>query len=211
MVLQTLISFGVIFGAAEGIRHAQAKARREENRSRKNHLVVHCPKSSKFSALLQDRRVVLFGGRLYIDTGTDHAAPFGHPFAGYFLPYPDTRHAGLVSTITDVAPIMNWVYVHSGSRELRFGVRSDSEGNLTGPFDCTRQDRRLTLLGWEGFVAVAEEGAVWALYFDLDGDRLKGRIPDGTPVVEVELVRRELRTEKPSPPDPAKDEKTSEG
>ncbi|KKA29353.1 hypothetical protein TD95_001947 [Thielaviopsis punctulata] len=201
MVLQTLIGFGVIFGAAEGIRHAQAKARREEHRSRKNNLVVHCPKSSEFSSILQGRRVVLSGDKLYIDTGLDNEAPFGHPFAGYFLPYPEARYAGLVSTITDEAPIMNWIYVHSETYEVKFGVRKDSEGNLTGPFDCTRQDRRMTFMGWEGFVAV-REGNFWAVYFDYEGDRLKSKLPEGTPVVELELLRKELRTAKPPPPTP---------
>ncbi|KAL2886957.1 hypothetical protein HOO65_050078 [Ceratocystis lukuohia] len=200
MVLETLIGFGVIFGAAEGIRNAQAKARREEHRSRKNNLIVHCPKSSVFSPLLQDRQVVLSGGKLYIDTGTDNTVPFGHPFAGYFLPYPDAKHAGLVSTITDEAPIMNWVYVDRATHELRFGVRKDSEGNLTGPFDCTRQDRRLTLCGWEGFVAV-REGPFWALYFDLAGDKLVEKVEKDTLVVEVELLRKEMRTAKPDPPE----------
>jgi hypothetical protein len=107
---------------------------------------------------------------------------------------------------------MNWIYVDRSSYELKFGTRQFSEGNLTGPFDCTRQDRRLTFGGWEGFVAV-QEGPFWALYFDRDCDKLKEKLPEGTVVLEIELVRKETRTERPKMPDPGAEgtpEKTPE-
>ncbi len=88
---------------------------------------------------------------------------------------------------------MNWVFVARDTYELKYGLRVAAEGNLTGPFDCTRQDRRLTFGGWEGFVAV-QQGDFWALYFDRDGDRLKGMMAEGTTIVEVALLRREIRT-----------------
>ena len=97
---------------------------------------------------------------------------------------------------------MNWIYVSRDTHEVKFGVRQSAEPNLTGPFDCTRQDRRLTFGGWEGFVAV-REGGFWALYFDRDGDGLGPKVAPGTPVIEVELIRRELRVRKPPPPPPA--------
>lgn len=56
----------------------------------------------------------------------------------------------------------------------------------------------MTLAGYEGFVAV-KEGAFWALYFDWDGDRLKSKVEPGTPVVDVDLLRKEMRTRKPPP------------
>ncbi len=97
---------------------------------------------------------------------------------------------------------MNWIYVQRDTYEVKFGTRHFSEPHLTGPFDCTRQDRRLTFGGWEGFVAV-REGDFWALYFDRDGDRLRAKVAEGTPVLEVELVRRETRGGKPIPPPPS--------
>lgn len=227
MVLTFLVGFGAVFGASEGIRASQSKARREEHRTRKNNLLVHCSKSSQFSSILEGRRVVLSGdkvrtffqissleclltAKLYVDTGRDHGVPFGHPFAGYYLPYPESSFSGLVSTITDEAPIMNWVFVHRETYELKFGTRQYSEGNLTGPFDCTRQDRRLTFGGWEGFVAV-QEGDVWALYFDRDNDKLRSKVQPGTPVIEVDLLRREMRTKRPEPPpEPKSDQKANE-
>jgi hypothetical protein len=61
--------------------------------------------------------------KLYIKTDpTDESL---HPFAGYFLPYPDTTppYEGLVSTITDEAPVMNWIYVDKETYEVKYGVR----------------------------------------------------------------------------------------
>lgn len=54
----------------------------------------------------------------------------------------------------------------------------------------------MTLAGYEGWVAV-KEGAFWALYFDWDGDRLQSKVGDGTPVVDIDLVRRETRFKRP--------------
>ncbi|KAK2027532.1 hypothetical protein LX32DRAFT_592423 [Colletotrichum zoysiae] len=198
MALSLLISFGTALGASEGIKASMAKSRREEHRSRKNNLVVHCPKSSQFSPYLEGRQVVLSGDRLFVDTGTAHNVPFGHPFEGYYLPYPGSRFSGLVSTITHEAPIMNWIFVDPVSYQIRFGNRAAADGNLTGPWECTRQDRRLTLGGWEGFCAVLEESGVWGLYFDCDGDGLHKKFDDdGRVVIEIELLRREMRTRKP--------------
>ncbi|KAF6832643.1 hypothetical protein CPLU01_06039 [Colletotrichum plurivorum] len=198
MVLSLLISFGTVVGAHEGIKASQAKARKEEHRSRKNNLVVHCPKSSQYSLYLENRRVVLSGDRLYIDTGTAHDVPFGHPFEGYYLPYPDCPYGGLVTTITHEAPIMNWVFVCPVTYQLKFGVRAVADYHLTGPFDCTRQDRRLTFGGWEGFCAVLEDTGVWGLYFDIDGDGMRKKFgQEGRVVIEIDLSRRELREPKP--------------
>lgn len=104
---------------------------------------------------------------------------------------------GLELTMCD----RNWIYVDRETYELKFGPRPFAEVNFKGPFDCTRQDRRLTLGGWEGFVAV-QEGTFWALYYDLDGDRLRSRLPEDTPVLEVNLQRIEMRTPKPVIPPP---------
>jgi hypothetical protein len=126
-----------------------------------------------------------------------------HPFAGYYLPYPQAGYEGLVSTITDKAPIMNWIYVDKETYELKYGVRVDAQPNLTGPFDCTRQDRRLTFEKWEGFVAVkieeGEDAGMWTLSFDRDDDGLKGKLGEGRTVLEVELVRWEKRVRRGAP------------
>lgn len=103
-----------------------------------------------------------------------------------------------MSTINDSAtPQLNWIYVDRDTYEVKHGLRVDAQQHITGPFDCTRQDRRMTVEGWEGFVAVEETPGVWALYFDRDDNGLAGKVLFGTRVLEVELTRREKKERKP--------------
>ena len=132
------------------------------------------------------------------ETETATQGGSGHPFAGYYLPYPDTSYEGLVSTICDDPPVLNWIYVDSDTYQVKYGLRVEAQPNITGPFDCTRQDRRMTLEGWEGFVVVEEpeQPGTWSLYFDRDDNGLRGKVAGGRRVLEVELWRREKRWKK---------------
>jgi hypothetical protein len=132
-----------------------------------------------------------------------------HPFAGYYLPYPDNqvkwktagwKGEGLVSTINHNNEL-NWVYVDRRTHEVRYGVKSFAMSHCTGPWDCTSIDKRMTFEGWEGFVAVQEdeEEDLWALYFDRGDDGLSGEGLIGDEVtmgrrfrmLEVQLIRKE--------------------
>lgn len=53
------------------------------------------------------------------------------------------------------------------------------------------------LQSWEGFVAVEEMPSVWTLYFGLDDNGLKDKIPFGTRVLELSLVKREKKAPRP--------------
>jgi hypothetical protein len=199
MVLSMLIAIIAapgLLGSQEAIRQSQSQEKREEHRARRCNLIATCVKSSVRSRELDGRMVVLRNGKLYIDTGTEDGAPLGHPYTGYYLPYPDSEHEGLVTTITDVAPIMNWVYIDKDTHEAKYGVRVDAQPNLTGPFSCTRQDRRLTYAGWEGWCAVEEAPGLWAVYFDVSDDGLRAKVAPGTRVLEIELCRKEKRFQK---------------
>jgi hypothetical protein len=195
-ILIAAITAPGLLGSQEAIRQGQSKDKREEHRARRCNLIASCVKSSPRSREIDGRPVVLRNGKLWIDTTTKDGEPFGHTYAGYYLPYPDTKYEGLVTTITDVAPIMNWVYIDRETYEAKYGVRADAQPNLTGPFDCTRQDRRLTFDGWEGWCAVEEYDGYWCLYFDIDDDGLKSKVALGTRVLEVELSRKEKRFKK---------------
>ncbi|KAH7396698.1 hypothetical protein DE146DRAFT_46988 [Phaeosphaeria sp. MPI-PUGE-AT-0046c] len=195
-MLVAIIAAPGLLGSQEATRQSQSKEKREEHRARRCNLIATCVKSSIRSRQINGRPVVLRDGKLWIDTGTEDGAPLGHPYAGYYLPYPDSNHEGLVTTITDVAPIMNWVYIDKETHEAKYGVRVDAQPNLTGPFDCTRQDRRMTFDGWEGWCAVEESAGLWALYFDVSDDGLKSKVPPGTRVLEIELSRKEKRFQK---------------
>lgn len=109
---------------------------------------------------------------------------------------------GMVTTISDDPPFLNWVYVDKETHEVKYGVRDDTREHLCGPFDATKMDRRLTFEGWEGFVAVEEEedSGLWAVYFDVDDDGLRGdgRIGSkgGTRMLALEVWRREMRVDR---------------
>ncbi|RYP06645.1 hypothetical protein DL764_003029 [Monosporascus ibericus] len=188
-----------MLGTQEAIRQSQSKNKREEHRARRCNLVVSCVKPSIRSRDINGKLVLYITSEApsYDDNASDVSS--GHPFAGYYLPYPDTQYEGLVSTISDNPPVLNWIYVDKDTYEVKYGVRAEAQEHLTGPFDCTRQDRRMTLEGWEGFAAVEEFPGIWALYFDRDDDGLASKVPMGTRVLEVELTRREKKEKKPEP------------
>ncbi|KAF4635246.1 hypothetical protein G7Y89_g2843 [Cudoniella acicularis] len=206
-MLLAIITAPALLATNEAIRQGQTKDRREEHRARRSNLVVSCVDSSEYSLEIDHRQVGLKQNRLFVKT--DMTDSQMHPFAGYYLPYPDAPYEGLVSTITNIAPIMNWIYVDRETYQVKYGVRTEAQPNITGPFDCTRQDRRLTLEKWEGFVAVKEEegpfAGMWGLYFDRDDDGLKGKLGRGRIVLEVELVRWEKRVKKDAPMDTSRD------
>ncbi|KAJ2976671.1 hypothetical protein NUW58_g8029 [Xylaria curta] len=125
-----------------------------------------------------------------------------YQFSGYFLPYPGASHEGLVSMISDDPLMRNWIYVDKNTYEVKYGFQIDAEDHITGPFDCTWVDQRMTLEGWEGFVAVEDYPGVWALYFDRDDDGLATKVPMGTRVLDIELTRREQKERRHDTDDP---------
>ena len=138
--------------------------------------------------------------QLYLNVPSDEfpdGHPEDHPFAGYFLPFPDQdwgrQGEGMVSTISDDPPQLNWIYVDRDTCEVKHGDRVASEPHIVGPWDVTKMDRRVTFMGWEGFIAVQYGPGEWALYFDVDDNGLRGVIGDDLVRVEVELVRKERR------------------
>lgn len=83
---------------------------------------------------------------------------------------------------------------------MRWGGRQDSEGNICGPFDWTQDEERVTLQGWEGWLAVrvldekiakelgvGDDQDLWRLYFDENDDGAD--LPPGTEALEVTIKR----------------------
>lgn len=123
----------------------------------------------------------------------DDLSPPLHAFAGFYIQYPDDDRfppeRGLVSTISDDPPMLNWIYCDRATYELRYGNRSASIEHIVGAWDWTEDESCVTLDGFEGFVAVDEsstmsekewektewgkEGLRWAVYFDVDDNGLK--------------------------------------
>lgn len=137
----------------------------------------------------------------------DDISPPLHAFAGFYIQYPDDDRSpperGLVSTISDDPPMLNWVYCDKNTYELRYGNRSASIEHIVGEWDWTDDESCVTLDGWEGFVAIDEwdgadeddttewgrEGLRWSIYFDMDDNGLKGK-REGRDMFEIILERR---------------------
>ena len=148
--------------------------------------------------LFKNSLIVLCGGRLYVELST-YEGPAHHPFTGYYLPFPKKDYEGIVSTISNDPPQLNWVYLDTDSDifQLSHGLRVDAEEGQAGPWDarfCSNGEKRYTFEGWEGFIAVETEGepGLWRLCFDKYNDGLKGKIREGQRTVELELVREEI-------------------
>lgn len=101
---------------------------------------------------------------------------------------------GLVSTISDDPPTLQWIYADTRSGALRHGSGDEAAGQLAGPWDWTDDEVGLTLEGWEGFVAVEEEGerGTWRLYYDRNDDGLRGVVGRGRRVLRCSLERKVL-------------------
>ncbi|KAM4055147.1 hypothetical protein HRG_005954 [Hirsutella rhossiliensis] len=120
---------------------------------------------------------VLRGGRLVLDVAeTQHQKQqaAGHRFCGYYFPYPGPeQHQGLVSTIADDPPMLNWIYVDGQTGAVRHGGRKDTIGHVIGPWGWSDDETWLTLEGGPGgFVARREPDEAngglpcWVVYWD---------------------------------------------
>ncbi|MCJ1479693.1 hypothetical protein MMC13_008379 [Lambiella insularis] len=199
-ILTAVAACPAIIGTTEAVRQGQRNNAKERHRGQKANLVVSCPTKSSRSAQIDGGMVVLRKNKLYIDVSTaeelEFDKPSGHPFSGYFLPHPEHNWGwqgeGLVSTIMDDPPQLNWIYVDQETYEVKYGTKVESSSHLVGPFNCTKVDRRIIFEGWEGFLAVREQQDIWALYFDREDDGLKNKVSDKR-ILEIELVKKERK------------------
>lgn len=119
----------------------------------------------------------------------------------FYIEYPEleeTKHLkrglGLPTYVSANPPLLNWIYAEKDSYELKYGNRTQSVEHIVGPWDWTTDERMITLEDKQAFIAVEEDEAQWALYFDRDGDELtrtleaKGLLDN--PFVPVKLTRR---------------------
>ncbi|KAG2164904.1 hypothetical protein VTO58DRAFT_107898 [Aureobasidium pullulans] len=211
-ILTAVAACPAIIGTTEAVRQGQQQNAREEHRGRKSNLTINLPKRNAYSKQFDGAMVVLKDNKLYIDT--EHSrlgANLAHPFSGYYLPVPwigekwkkqgFKNGEGMVTTISDDPPFLNWVYLDRNTHEVKYGIRVEAEPHHVGPWDCTPIDRRLTFEGWEGFIIVQEDenSDLWALYFDRDDDGLRSEGRVGTQdkrMLEVEVSRKEKRRTK---------------
>ncbi|KAJ8114096.1 hypothetical protein OPT61_g3933 [Boeremia exigua] len=100
---------------------------------------MHCRPSARTpedrKELFATSQVVLRDGKLYVKL-SNYQGERLHPFTGYFLPYPNSNFDGLVSTISDEPPQLNWIYLDTSSKtfQISHGLRIEAEQGLTGPW-----------------------------------------------------------------------------
>lgn len=130
--------------------------------------------------------------------------------------YPDDARVpperGLVSTISNDPPMLNWIYCDKETLELRYGNRTASIQHVVGPWNWTEDEAGVLLEDWEGFVAVEEnereDGLKWAVYYDKYNDDLaSGRKVNGMRLLQCSLERRVLPEELTKAQEAAAEEK----
>ncbi|GME22467.1 hypothetical protein NA57DRAFT_54274 [Neofusicoccum parvum] len=209
-ILTAIAGCPAIIGTTEAVRQGQRQNARERHRGLKTSLIATCSTTvlSGPAADVHGRPVVLWDGKLWVDTPRLHEraarrSESVHAFAGYFLPHPARDWGrlgeGLVSTVMVDPPQLNWVYVDADTHEVRHGLREACEGQVCGPWNASPVGKRLTLEGWEGFVALEERrgSGVWEVAFDRDDDGLAEVGCAQCRQVPIELERREMRVQRP--------------
>ncbi|KAF2110956.1 hypothetical protein BDV96DRAFT_193532 [Lophiotrema nucula] len=210
----------VVTGVAEGVSYQQKQNEEAANETRmvKFNILVSCDSKDELAEEVDNGILVVRHERVWIvpretkdgkpvpiDPVDDIQPPL-HAFAGFYIQYPDDDRSpperGLVSTISEDPPVLNWIYIDKNTYQARHGNRTASIEHMVGEWDWTEDESAVMLDGWEGFVAVDEsevpgwedtpwgkEGLAWALYFDKDDNGLKGR-KKGRKTFEIILGRR---------------------
>ncbi|GAB1318605.1 hypothetical protein MFIFM68171_08815 [Madurella fahalii] len=186
MVIGLLVISGIptTIGVCEAL-SAQKKADAAAKEKAKFHLTVTVSLDGREPV---ECWCVLKEGKLWID---HPAFPMpGHKFTGYYFTYPsEAQHRGLVSTISDDPPMLNWIFVDKDNGMVRHGGRQDTLGGHTiGPWYWSDDEQWLTLEGDASrFAAVQMENKKWAVVWDRDaGSRREGSESEGGSETEPE-------------------------
>jgi len=214
-----VVAIPVVTGIAQGVEHQKKQNEEAANESRmwKFNCLVSCESDDEIAQEeLNNAILVVRHDKIWVvPRNADNkpvppvkcTTPELHAFAGFYIQYPDENRfppeRGLVSTITEDPPMLNWIYCDKETYELRYNNRTGSMEHHVGVWDWSEDETRLTFEGWEGFVAIDEwdgededfttpwgkEGLRWAVYFDKDDNGLKGRHKDRD-MFEIALTRR---------------------
>jgi len=213
-----VVAIPVVTGVAEGVEHQKKQNEEAANETRmvKFNALVTCDSKDEFADEVDKGILVVRHDKVWIlprDSDFKPVPPSPtmdpplHAFAGFYIQYPDENRSpperGLVSTISEDPPVLNWIYCDRDTYELKYGNRTQSITHHVGEWDWSEDEMRLLFDGWEGFVAIDEwdgededesteagrEGLRWAVYVDRDDNGLKGR-RKGRDMLEVVLHRR---------------------
>ena len=188
-------------GIANGVSAKdQNRAPSEEERLRKFNLQCFCTPNTPSARRINNGRVVLRDSKLYIVPRNEKIN--GHLFEGFYIAYPDPDRPqpaplGLVSTISNEPPILNWIYVDKKTRELKYGNRTQSREHLVGSWGWDASDEAdpggLILERDEAAIAVRTPDNFWEIRWADENGTVRAT---GREMVEVSLERSILtRTE----------------
>ncbi|KAL4873831.1 hypothetical protein BDV12DRAFT_182157 [Aspergillus spectabilis] len=189
--LLAITAIPTVTGIALGCSEQRKQNRREddEKRMEKFYTDVECTKDSEEASELDGKRVVLRNNKVYIDDPSPSNRNIeAHAGQAFYIDYPEPDHMkdlkrglGLVTSIQDNPPMLNWLYADKETYELKYGNRTQSCEHIPAPWDWTDEETEV-ILERRGFCAVREEDGSWAVYLDRDRDDLeevlggKGRV-----------------------------------
>ncbi|KAL4795715.1 VPS28 protein-domain-containing protein [Aspergillus venezuelensis] len=170
---------GIALGCSE--QRKQNNREDDERRMAKFYTDIECLEDVEEADEIDGMRMVLRDNKAYID----HPDPKkrkvpGHAGSAFYINYPEPDHMkdlkrglGLVSTIQDDPPMLNWLYADTETHEVKYGNRTQSCEHAPAPWDWTEEERTIILEKNRGFYAVREKDGWWAIYLDRDGDELQ--------------------------------------
>ena len=133
----------------------------------------------------------------------------GHPFTGYYFMYPsEEQKLGLVSTIAEDPPMLNWIFVDKDNNLLRHGARGDTlGGHVIGPWNWTDDEEWLTLDKDDShFIAVLLPNDKWTIAWDRDG-----KIKNSGEDVSSSEMEEESETDEDGPTDEDEEDEEKRG
>ncbi|KAL4955989.1 VPS28 protein-domain-containing protein [Aspergillus filifer] len=181
--LLTITSIPTVTGIALGCSEQRKQNNREddERRMAKFYTDIECLEDVEEADEIDGMRMVLRDNKAYID----HPDPKkrkvpAHAGSAFYINYPEPDHMkdlkrglGLVSSIQDDPPMLNWLYADTETHEVKYGNRTQSCEHAPAPWDWTEEERTIILEKNRGFYAVREKDGCWAVYLDRDGDELQ--------------------------------------
>ncbi|MCJ1479625.1 hypothetical protein MMC13_008311 [Lambiella insularis] len=219
--LLTITAIPTTIGIAEGVsaQKQQKQDASDANLLRKFTLNCWCEGKGKLREQVHGGQLMLRDGKVWIQCPLREPVQPLHPFVGFYIAYPDDERPlpapmGLVSTVSDDPPMLNWIYVHNSTLELKHGNRTQSREHCVGDWKWTSsQDEDdhdvsdeepggLTLNGEEKFVVVEpvkdnDEDDRWEVRWDRDDNGLKGVAGiEGRKVLQVSFERTFLEEKK---------------
>ncbi|KAL4774658.1 VPS28 protein-domain-containing protein [Aspergillus nidulans var. acristatus] len=190
---------GIALGCSE--QRKQNARQDDEKRMAKFYTDVECTEDVEEADELDGKRVVLRNNKVYIDDPNPaNRKVESHTGQAFYIDYPEPDHMkdlkrglGLVSTIQDNPPMLNWIYCDKETHELKYGNRTQSCEHVPAPWDWTDNEMTIILERSWGFYAVKEKDVEgrwsWAVYLDRDGDDLQRVLGDDVVAVPVKLKR----------------------